>query len=520
MAIEGTLAPGGGADLLRALWRQERTGILDIAAGGVERKLVLVGGEVLYVTSSESAEKLPVRLASAGLVDRALVIAAAQAGPDLRATLAARGLLAAEAHDRELRALVADVVARVFAAEGVPFQLVDKAELAIPGMLPENPMGPVLWAAARRAPAPFAARFLGDTAQRLLRQGGEDLLAQAADLTPAEAYVTSRIDGYGSVRDLLGLSPLGEEATLRLLLGLACLGVVDVQGRPTVRLPKPTATKPGARKKAAPPVSAPRTAPAGQIPGAHAPRPAAATPEPADPLEAARELHQRIQSLDHYGVLGVGPVAPLEEIRRAYYGLARTCHPDRFGRDLAPHDREIVEDLFARVGAAFETLADEALRRTYDERLRSGAVAAEAQAAKTVDRRDIARESHARGRALLAAGDRSQAERFLAHACEADPDHLEYRLTLARLLMSDARTRRKAEQHLVEAMRIAPSFPESYLLLGQVYKAANLRTRALEQFRKGLGWDATHAGLLREIHELEAAEGAGGLSGLFGRKKA
>ncbi len=54
MALEGRLGPTGAADLLVQLVDQERTGILDVAAGGVDRKLLLVDGEVVYVASSEA----------------------------------------------------------------------------------------------------------------------------------------------------------------------------------------------------------------------------------------------------------------------------------------------------------------------------------------------------------------------------------------------------------------------------------------------------------------------------------
>lgn len=506
MAIEGRLGAGGGADLLSALWQQERTGILELAAGGADRKLVLVAGEIVYALSSETAEKLPVRLLAGGLVGKAALVEAAKAGGDLRAALAARSLLAPEAHDRELAALVEAVVTAAFPLTEGKYAFVDRDEVQVPGMLASLDMTPVFWRAARRAPPEFAARFLGNHAQRVVRAPSDELLARLPGLQPAEGYVISRIDGYSSVHDLIGLSPLGEAATLQLLLGLTVVGFADVAGRPGVKLPRPSkspskkraaasAPAPAARPASAP-VAAPATSAAGAAPQVpHLPK------EGESLLDAARELLARAKQLDHYALLGVKPTASDDDIRRAYYALARSYHPDRVGKDAPAEHREVVESLFALIGEAFGVLSDEALRHGYDDRLKSGQAAADRQE-KKVDRKDIARESFAKGRAALAAGDRAAAQRLFEHAAETDHDNWDFRMALARLLASDPRTRRRSEQHLLEAIRIDQTKADAYHELAVVYRSANLRSRALEKLREGLKWDATHEGILRELAEL------------------
>ena len=73
---------------------------------------------------------------------------------------------------------------------------------------------------------------------------------------------------------------------------------------------------------------------------------------------------------------------------------------------------------------------------------------------KPVDKKEMARDSYEKGRALLASGDRARAMRFLEHAVETDKDSWDARMALAKLLMSDTRTRKRAETHLLEAIRI------------------------------------------------------------------
>ena len=533
MSVEGRLGAGGGADLLFSLWDQERTGILDLQVGELDRKLVLVDGEVRYVASGDAEEKLPVRLVSKGLVTRQALVEASK-GNDLRKALAAAGALSEEAHDRALLGLVADVVTKVFPATDGTFQFVDKAELQLPGLLSSHDMVPTFWAAARQCSAAFATTFLGDPAQRLTRAPDDAVVEHLSDLSPQEGYVLSRIDGYCSVNDVLSVSPLGADETRRFIFGLCCIGLVDAVARPRLRLPKPTG-KAGKRRVK---ISAPRPAQAassvtvgGTIPMSEEAQAARAAPsgegltsswlagslEPGS-LEAVRDMHVRTASANHYAVLGVAAAADVDEIRHAYYSLARLYHPDRFGRETSPHDRDMVEDLFSRIGSAFDVLSDPVTRREYDHKLESGAIAAEQeQREKKVDRKDIARGSHEKGKFLLSIGDRVKGLQFLEHAVEADGDTYEYRMTLAHVLVGDSRTRKRAERHLLEAIRIDPSKAEAYYLLGTVYKAANLKSRAIELFHKGLSWDATHEGIHKELADMDDAGGR--LGGLFGKKK-
>lgn len=63
---------------------------------------------------------------------------------------------------------------------------------------------------------------------------------------------------------------------------------------------------------------------------------------------------------DFYTVLGVGPEASAEEIRRAYHRLALRYHPDK-----NPGDKR-AEERFKELAAAYETLRDSRRRAEYD----------------------------------------------------------------------------------------------------------------------------------------------------------
>lgn len=64
--------------------------------------------------------------------------------------------------------------------------------------------------------------------------------------------------------------------------------------------------------------------------------------------------------IDLYSILGVRSTATIDDIRKAYRGIALRCHPDR-----KPGDKK-AEAEFKRASAAYDILADDKKRGEYD----------------------------------------------------------------------------------------------------------------------------------------------------------
>ncbi len=258
------------------------------------------------------------------------------------------------------------------------------------------------------------------------------------ELTPEEMALFSRIGRAAKIQEVLDRSGMSEPRAIATLLALRAKGAI---------------------------------APA----KVHSPPPAqdvsAALHEEVDlDLERKREILELERGLDtanHFEVLGLPPLAPVEEVRRAFYEASRKFHPDRyFGKDLGSF-RARIERIFRRISEAYSVLSD------YDKRARyleahpelkappAESARSEVGEAREAERRarfarhpylaKVARaqELIVRAKGRLQRGEIGQAVADLERATQMDERNAE-----ARTLLADAR-RKLEQQRAQEEMRRA-----------------------------------------------------------------
>jgi curved DNA-binding protein CbpA len=186
------------------------------------------------------------------------------------------------------------------------------------------------------------------------------------------------------------------------------------------RAPPPTSVPPPAAPIAAAPIVA------GPVVAAPEPPKAPERPEIAARRAEIEKRAQVIDGEDYYQMLGITVEATVDQVKTAYFSLAKSWHPDRLPADLLDV-KPLVARVFARFSEAYQTLTDPVKSKDYAELMKSGGGSPDDQekVARVVD----AALEFQKAEILLKKNDLLGAEQLASRAVQADPDQPEY-LTL------------------------------------------------------------------------------------------
>jgi curved DNA-binding protein CbpA len=218
-------------------------------------------------------------------------------------------------------------------------------------------------------------------------------------------------------------------------------------------------------------------------------------------------------------VLDLPRTADANEIKDAYYALARRYHPDRFHLKSGTRLHSEISSAFARVTQSYETLMDTNARSAYDQTLQRSEDVARTQKPQvpknTADdfdsdqegpESDLGRaEYHFReGFGALQQGRISAAIKHLANAARLQPEEAKYRAHYGRALAADENTRRLAENELQTAVRLEPDDVAFRTMLAELYFQLNFHRRARTELDRALALDPLNAAanaLLRKVQK-------------------
>jgi curved DNA-binding protein CbpA len=307
-------------------------------------------------------------------------------------------------------------------------------------------------------------------------------------LTEEEKQLQEKIKGGASCETLWHTLKYNPEFFWKTVYLLYCLDIIDFEGDGEAR-------------------------PAGEHKQAPAPSPGRA-PEPQavdEQVEAVLAFREKLPELNYYQILDVPRTATEEDIKKAYFHLARRFHPDCFDRSLPAHYRVQIEDVFDKITKAYRTLTNREGRQDYDGKITSGG---EDKPKDTLARADT---KFRQAKTLYGQGRFEDAMSLLEEAVRLNRQKGGYYLLLA---MSEARLRefhKKAEEHFLKAIELEPWNPEGFVGLGMLYKKVGLTTKATRMFHKALELDGEHEAALRELASLTKDDRKAGLKGLLSR---
>lgn len=372
---------------------------------------------------------------------------------------------------------------------------------------------------------------LGDSDRLYVHPASDPLyLFQEMALDEEEQALLSAIDGRRTVGTLVALKLLPPLDTLRFLYAMRCAQMIELKPEPAVEPVEPLLRKPQEEPSDTEEMPVPGLVPPPLPPTRAAAPPPLPTSAPARPpvvVRAAssllpelsgvmtisseeREVRERLAATaaemkkkDYFALLGVKPNSPRDEIRRAYFALAKEYHPDKHFGSYSAEVKNLAAQIFDLVSTAHDTLLDDEERERYLADLASGS---KRDASDELSRILAAEGKFQRGEALLSKRQFAEAVAAFQDAVKLYADEGEFHAYLGwSLYQSDPGgpgVAERAVDHIETAIRLTPRLDKSYLFLGYIQKALGRPDRAERQFEKAIQCNPDCTEALRELRLL------------------
>ncbi len=501
--MKGTLSDQPLAELIREISSRNFSGSLRLEYGRAQAAVYFEQGLVIFAASNLRSLRLRTYLSKQSFASAKEIsgFGANLSDLDLATALCTAGLITRDQVDRLLAIMVADVLRVALLWTTGTWDFDERARLGYPIQVPVD-VNTLLREAGQRLPLKFVSARFRNPNETISR--APDATTKGNNLLPTESFLLSRLDAPTSLQDLVALSGLRQLDANRIIYGLALSGMITRQyWHHAFRAELPGAGKDGVAE-GAPPV--------------------AALPEDQAADNAAKELAELEMFLerldnasDHYEVFDLPRRADGDEIKLAYYAIARRYHPDRFHLQSGTPQHARISSAFARVTQTYETLTDPAARAAYD----AGLERARQFAHKTKGSRVFATDGPGvsdspdvefeeadhyfrEGVGALARGELQLAITHLATAARLSPREARFRAHYGSALAAGEQTRRLAENELQAAVKLEPSNSIYRTMLAELYFDLNFHRRAQTELQRALVLDANNAkarALLRKIEK-------------------
>lgn len=515
--MKGTLTEQPLAELIREGSTKNLSGTLRLEHDRVQAAIYFENGEVVYAAANLRTLRLREYLNKRGLVSEEVCASVGNnlSDLDLGAALLAKGALSENDLNGLLAIVVSDVlrVALLWTEGTWAFNARARLEDSV-SVKVDTPT--LLREAAQRLPVEFVSLRFRNPSETISRAAE---VSRTSNFLPAESFLLSRLDQPTKVEDLVVLSGLREPDAHRVIYGLALSGLL-------IREYWQNAFRTGAAKASEP--SSARVAP--ELP--------ASTPEHTDnrwtsvsddEADLEKFLLRLSQAVNYYEIIELPTTAAADEVKDAYYALARRYHPDRFHFKSGTQLHAKLSSAFARITQAYETLTDAKARLAYDQAMERARKFAKdtTKPDKAEPQRDSADEidfdeagpaatesgrpeyNFREGVAALKQGRINAAITYLATASRVAPHEARYRAYYGRALAAGETTRRLAENEIQAAVKLEPGNAVFRTMLAELYFELKFHRRAQTEVDRALALDPNNALARVLLRKLEKSRKVG-----------
>ena len=456
-ALKGDLRSCRPADLLLGIQKMGKTGVLRMVTPLSSKYVYFSSGSVVFANSDNEDRDVCEALLSTGKIDTEQFDRSVgfmrKAGKNQVAALLELGYIKPEDIVPAVRRQAENILMGLLTRDAGGF-IFKEGQLA-----PERLLSYTFnitdliykWTKAFGDPEKIGDLCKGREAIVRLNDDADDYL-QNIRLDKAEKEVIQFLDQERTIQEILSMSPLDGSDTLRTLYALHSVQALEIieTGHDSHVIDEEQ-IQPDERE-----------------------------------LEAVRKiekLYDEYRSFGYHGVLNVGQNASLEDIKRAYYRMAREFHPDRHLYIISYAAKEKLNVIFSYINEAYQALIASRSSRQEIPDWKAGE--------GEVSYKQMARQKFQAGLNSLNSGDHEQAMTFFGQATNLDASTPAYHYYYGLELFRNEKMR-DAESSIRKASQLDPHNDVYIAELGHIYLALGFNIRARNAFEKALKYDPSN----------------------------
>jgi tetratricopeptide (TPR) repeat protein len=492
MQTQGNLLQSSFPEVLKSIGSNAPAGILVVSTHPTTRRIFIERGFVVSLASDDPQDHFGEFLAKIGRISPLHLEELLQSLSPQKSflnTLIEEGLLDPaqlpqflEMHSAELIYSLFDLTNGTYKLESSPFQFdeLSRIQLSVSNILLEG--------TRRMKNMDIIQRGLRNEDQLIRLAPQYEAQMNGLMLNSDEAFILSRFESDLLLSQALQLSPLNLETTKRIIYGLLLTGILQFPSKGEEADPKHPKTPMANEIR-----SASRSA--------NVTNPARAKPS-ADPAQNDVETNfikadvlrkcDEIKSQNYYEILNVSTTAQADEVKKAYYSLAKKYHPDHYQKPELQALKKELDFIFAELSKAYDTLKSPPSKASYDTKLQEtresaspgGATQGQGPAIDSAGQQKLSELNYRQGRGYFENQDYWSAIQAFRQSVRLMPEVPRYRYWLAMSLSKNPKWCREAEEHFQKAIELEPFNPANYVGMANMYREVGLLLRAEALLKK------------------------------------
>jgi tetratricopeptide (TPR) repeat protein len=516
--------------LFQALRVQNRTGtaVFSYVQGQtgdkIEKKVYFKSGDITFAASSLPSDRLGDMLLRTGKLTQAQFDASTEliksTGKKQGAILVQLGFITPQGLVDSVKEHVKQIILALFAIRMGSYRF-DEGPLPMADIIPlQMSTGNVILDGVTALEWNDLRRMLPSPTSVIRPATDPSCLFQDAHLTADQQTVFSLIDGKRSIEEICGLAGVGDFNAMKAVYVLLALRMAE-EGQLKTEEEMQFARE--AVQEAVRPKAAQPAAPAG----------------PAEPAlvvtkDSILAAFAALPNQDHYQLLGVERTATMQQIKKAYFRLAKAYHPDRHFDPAMADLKDKLDALFDHIHKAYESLSNQATRAEYELELARRKAAAQQQPAAAgfeekhaeeyvenyADKAARAVEQFNNGMKDFKMGNFWGAVEAFSWAFRLDPLKAPYVFYLGICLTNIPRRKHEAEEYLQKAVELDPTKAEYHQELSNLYLRSGLKSKAIGVLNAALNHLPASQKITEAISLAEEGKTSAVISGNVGPKPA